>query len=204
MTATPRAARFWNRIARRYAARPVEDQAAYEHKLARTASYLTPEMSVLEFGCGSGTTALIHASRVARIDAIDISGEMIAIAREKPNPGNVAFQVAAIEDWPGTGYDVVMAHSILHLVGDLDAVLARVRGLLAPGGLFVSSTTCIRDMSPLLPLALPLLRLAGLAPKVLALRGEGLAARIEAAGFEIVERWRPGPGKALFLVARAV
>ena len=50
------AARFWNRIARKYAGRPVEDETAYRRKLDQTAALLHPDMRVLEYGCGTGTT----------------------------------------------------------------------------------------------------------------------------------------------------
>ena len=36
---TPKAARFWNRIAAKYARDPVADQPAYERKLAETAKH---------------------------------------------------------------------------------------------------------------------------------------------------------------------
>ena len=53
--------RFWDRHAKGYAKRPVPDEAAYQRKLKMTQDYLTPDMEVLELGCGTGTTALIHA-----------------------------------------------------------------------------------------------------------------------------------------------
>ena len=68
---------FWNRIARRYARQPVADQAAYEHKLAVTQGYLRPEMELVEIGCGTGSTALVHAPRVRHITAFDGSSAMI-------------------------------------------------------------------------------------------------------------------------------
>ena len=72
--------RFWNRVARKYAALPIADVAGYERSLERTRSYLRPTDKVLEFGCGTGGTALKLAPSVASIVATDISGEMIAIA----------------------------------------------------------------------------------------------------------------------------
>lgn len=207
MTKIDPAAKFWNRIAGRYARNPVKDQAAYEHKLDRTASYLRADMTVLEIGCGTGSTAMTHASRVAHIDALDFSDRMIAIAREKAGAiTNVDFHVAAVEDWPipETPYDVVMAHSVLHLVSDLDSTLARLRALLKPGGVLVSSTVCLGDMGGVLSRIVPLVGRTGLLPRVSAFTSKELAARISAAGFEVVEDWRPGPDRAIFIVARAV
>ena len=74
---------FWNRSAARYAQRPIADQNAYLRKIALTQKYLNPEMDVLEFGCGTGSTALIHAPRVRSYLATDASPRMIDIARKR-------------------------------------------------------------------------------------------------------------------------
>ena len=207
MTNPPKAARFWNRIAKKYARDPVANQAAYEYKLDQTARILKPDMRVFEFGCGTGTTSLIHADRVASIDAIDFSEAMINIAKEKAEKQgteNVHFHVASIEDWDKDGYDVVMAHSVLHLVADLDGTLAKVRKLLKPGGMFVSSTVCLSDMGAFWPMILPIPSALGLIPKVRPLNGENLAARIESHGFKIETFWRPDEKSSVFLIAKAV
>ena len=65
-----RSAKFWDRIAKRYAKRPVADDAAYQKKLEITQSYFQPHMEVLEIGCGTGSTAITHAPNVKRIAAI--------------------------------------------------------------------------------------------------------------------------------------
>ena len=66
--------KFWDKIAEKYAKRPIADEAAYQRKLAVTRDYFRPDMEVLEFGCGTGTTAINHAPYVKHIRATDISG----------------------------------------------------------------------------------------------------------------------------------
>lgn len=200
-------ARIWNRFAAGYAKRPVDDPQAYQVKLDKTAALMSPDMSVLEFGCGTGTTALYHAERVTRIDALDFSSEMISIAKAKGSQTpNVQFHVSTLEDW-GTDngpYQMIMAHSVLHLVPDLDASLRETRKRLQPGGWFISSTVCIRDQSWLIAKLLPLAARTKLIPKVLPLRSDQLERHITAAGFKITEVWRPAPGKAVFIIAQTV
>lgn len=201
--------RFWNLMARGYARRPVKDNDAYQYKLAVTASYLTPKDRLLELGCGTGTTALIHAPRVSRIDAIDFSSEMIAIARNKAklqNIENVHFEISSIEDWlipeSNSGYDAILGLSILHLVADLNATLDRVFMRLRPGGYFFSSTVCLGEMSGLTRYALPVLGAIGLLPKILPLTSTALSEQLRTHGFDIEHVWRPENGIAVFIVAR--
>ena len=200
-------ARFWNRLARRYARMKGPDEASYRHKLDRTRAYLFPDAQVFEFGCGTGTTALHHAPYVAHVRAVDFASEMIAIAREKAaaqGAANVDFAVATLDgEPPEPRWDMVMAHSILHLVPDRDAAIAKAHALLKPGGHFVSSTICLSDGLWFMRPVLPLMRLVNLAPgRVAFFTADDLRAATRRAGFEIVEDWRPGPRSALFLVAR--
>lgn len=136
--------RFWDRAARKYAAGPIADMAGYERTLERTRHYLGGSDTVLEFGCGTGTTALRLAPHVGRIVATDISSEMIAIARGKAEAaacGNVAFEVAtpaAISE-PDATFDVALGFNVLHLITAREAALAGVHRLLKPGGIFISN-----------------------------------------------------------------
>ncbi len=201
---------FWNKMARGYAKRPVGNPDAYQVKLDKTAEYLKPTDRLLEFGCGTGTTALIHAPRVAQIEAIDFSSEMIAIAREKlwdTSADNVNFEVSRFEDWPvpvaGQGYDAILGMSILHLVTDVDQTLEQVWKSLKPGGLFFSSTVCLGDSNGLERYFLPPLSAIGILPKVVRFKGADLIDRIRSHGFDIEHDWRPAPEAAsVFVVAR--
>jgi len=44
----------------------------------------------------------------------------------------------------------VMGHSVLHLLTDWQAVSRRVFDLLEPGGVFITSTACIKEFTPLI------------------------------------------------------
>jgi SAM-dependent methyltransferase len=185
-------ARFWDKVARKYAADPIGDMAGYEATLDRTRALLAPTHRVLELGCGTGTTALRLAPSTGQFVATDVSPQMIAIARERlavaPQP-NVELQVADA-DAPVFGqacYDVALAFNVLHLVSDLDGTLAVVADALVPGGLFISKTPCIAEMNPLVPkLLLPVMRLFGKAPPVLSLRTTDLRAALTRHGFTIL------------------
>ena len=140
--------RFWDRIAERYAKRPVADEDAYQKKLQVTRDYLRPDMEVLEFGCGTGSTAIAHAPYVKHIQAIDISSKMIDIAQRKAaadNVENVTFVQSGIEEYsaPDQSLDAVLGLSILHLLENKEEAIAKVHRMLKPGGIFVTSTACL-------------------------------------------------------------
>ena len=206
-----RKARFWDRIAVKYAADPIADMAGYEATLRRVQGLLSADQDVLEIGCGTGSTALRLAPNTRRLLATDVSAGMIAIAREKlaaqPVP-QLSFAVADA-DAPVAGLgevDVVLAFNVLHLVTDLDRALQLAVQALRPGGLLISKTACISEMNPLIPyLALPLMRAIGKAPHVLCFDAAGLQAAINRQGMDVVSVERHGTrGKDIrvFIVAR--
>lgn len=201
-------ARFWDRSARRYAARPVADMRAYETTLERSRAWLKPDDRVLEIGCGTGTTALRLAPGAAHITGSDISAEMIAIAEEKraaQGIGNVGFIAAPMSDprLEAAAFDAVLAFNVLHLLDDLPAALTRINGLLRPGGLLISKSPCLADMSVALRLVIPAMRLVGKAPPVSFFGKDALRRAIEDAGFAIEESGlHAAKGHSLFIVAR--
>lgn len=201
--------KFWDRHAKGYAKRPVADEAAYQKKLKVTQDYLRPDMEVLEFGCGTGTTALIHAPFVRHIRAIDISGKMLEIARTKAGDiKNVTFERASIEELTAADatYDAVMGHSILHLLEDKKSAIASVYRMLKPGGVFITSTACLGGTMPalrvVLRVILPVGRVLGLLPLVKFFTEEELQRDLTEAGFRIDYQWQPGKGKSMFIVAK--
>jgi ubiquinone/menaquinone biosynthesis C-methylase UbiE len=202
-----RRARFWDRIAARYARKPVADEAAYRRKLEVTRGYLRPDMEVLELGCGTGSTAIVHAPYVKHLRAVDISSKMLEIARRKAEAagiGNITFERSAIDELavPAESQNAVLALSILHLLEDKDATIARVHGMLKPGGLFVSSTACLGNSMRWFRFVAPIGRALGLIPLVRIFTEEDLDESLERAGFAIEHSWQPGKGKAVFIVAR--
>lgn len=201
------AAVFWNKLARRYAARPVADIPAYEATLDHVRRYLAPNQNVIEVGCGTGSTALVLAENAARYTGTDFSSEMIAIAREKlaKNPLSsldFAETGATLDTEADASRDVVLGFNLYHLVPDLDASLSAAHRVLKPGGLFITKTPCIASMWYVRPI-IGAMRLVGKTPSVLYLTPEAYDKAIERAGFEIIEASFYGKGKTnRFVVAR--
>ncbi|WP_353396009.1 methyltransferase domain-containing protein [Hydrogenophaga sp. 5NK40-0174] len=202
---------FWDRIARKYAASAIADEAGYERSLKRVLALLSPSQQVLEIGCGTGSTALRLAPGVGQMLSTDVSDEMIAIAREKlaARPlANLRFAVADA-DAPchaEEAFDAVLAFNLLHLVDDLAGALSSMSSALKPGGLFISKTPCLGLMNPLLHwIALPVMKALGKAPPVQVFDASELESAIRQAGFEVLSvEWHASKGKDVrpFIVAR--
>ncbi len=180
---------FWNAIAGRYAKSPVAKEDIYQLKLAATRRHLRPDMRVLEFGCGTGSTALIHAPHVRHYTAIDVSRNMLKIAKGKladTNIENLEFQQSAIEEWtaPDESYDLILGLSILHLLHNPDAAMEKAHRMLKPGGLLVTSTVCVGGVSPFMRILLKIGHCIGLLPKVLFFNRSDLEKRINHVGFK--------------------
>ncbi|MEX3007118.1 class I SAM-dependent methyltransferase [Hoeflea sp. TYP-13] len=199
--------RFWDRMAEGYSKKPVANEAAYQKKLEVTRNYFRPDMEVMEFGCGTGSTAIAHAPHVKHILATDFSSKMIGIARakaEKAGIGNVTFSQTAIDDFTAADqtFDVVMGHSILHLVEDKEAVIAKVHKMLKPGGLFVSNTVCLGTKLWFFKYIGPIGKFFGLLPTIKVFKVEDLIDSLTRAGFAIDYQWTPDKGMSVFVVAK--
>lgn len=204
---------FWNKVAESYAQQPIADQATYQKKLEVTQKYLQPDMNVLEIGCGTGSTALIHAPHVKHIRAIDFSANMIAIARSKAetqNIQNVTFEQASIDDMslPDQAIDVVLGLNVLHLLKDKEAEITKVHNMLKPGGRFITSTVCLGGTMDWLKVIAPIGKFLRLFPLVRVFSVQELEQSLTDAGFEIEHPWQPsefkwqlGSGKVAFIVA---
>ena len=184
-------AAFWDSIAEKYAARPIKDEAAYAKTLERTRAHLRPDDRVIEFGCGTGTTAVKLAPAVGHYTATDIAANMIAIGEVKArdaHAANLTFLRGTLDDvWAEAPFDAVLAFNFLHLVDDLPAALARVRGLLDTGGLFISKTVCLSGAWLLMKPVIGVMQMMGRAPHLSFIAPAALERAIAAAGFEIVE-----------------
>ncbi len=210
-------AKFWDKIAEGYSKQPIADEASYQKKLQVTREYFKPDMEVLEFGCGTGSTAIAHAPYVKHIRAIDISSKMIEIAQgkaEAANIKNVTFEQLSIDELTVSDetLDVVLGLSILHLLENKEEVIAKVYKMLKPGGIFVTSTACLGDTMKWFKVIAPIGIFLGLMPLVKVFTTKELSDSLTDAGFTIDYHWQPSKSiskgmfkfKGVFIVAKKV
>ncbi|MEU7022977.1 methyltransferase domain-containing protein [Streptomyces sp. NPDC046203] len=97
---------------------------------------------ILDVGCGSGEMTLRLASAGHRVTGADPSARMLAAAagRLATRPrlsARVRWLRADIEELPlgGRRFDLVCCHGVLMYLDEPGAAMARLTGLVAPGGL---------------------------------------------------------------------
>lgn len=111
--------------------------------VARLAVDLTrvgPDDHVVDVGCGPGTAAR-HVARNARsVTGVDPSAEMLRVATVLDRQDQVAWMPGRAEELPLSDGDVSVVWSLatVHHWPDLEAGLAEVRRVLAPGGRFLA------------------------------------------------------------------
>lgn len=188
--------RFWNRIARKYYRQPVPNEADYQRKLTISREYFSTDSEVVEFGCGTGTTAVKHAPFVRRYRAVDISERMLEYGRAQAadaQVSNVEFIHGTLFDvqLPDASVDAVLGMSVLHLLPNRDETLVEVHRVLKPGGVFISSTACIAEKMAWFRYLIPLGQRLGLLPLLSVFTMAELKAALETAGFRLEFDWVP-------------
>lgn len=185
--------KFWNKMSHNYDFQVNSKYAqTYDETIKITQKYLKNSAVVLDLGCGTGITTIKLAADVKKIDAIDISENMIDIAKSKADKhglSNIDFGVLDIynEKLKKGSYDVIMAFNILYFIKDLNKLLYRVNELLKPDGIFISSTDCLGEKQTLTIMIQSLLSKMGLIPYIKKLRISELKEMIAANNFSIVE-----------------
>jgi trans-aconitate 2-methyltransferase len=92
---------------------------------------------VVDVGCGPGNSTELLCQRFpdARVVGIDSSAAMVHSARERLP--KCQFEVADVSTWqPSSTPDLIFANAVLQWLPDHEALLPRLFGLLAPGGVF--------------------------------------------------------------------
>ena len=95
--------------------------------------------AALDIGCGTGAFSRRLAERSDRVVALDLSPQMIRLARERSRCySNIEFHVADATTWefPLERFDCVASLATLHHL-PIEEMLPKMKGALRPGGALV-------------------------------------------------------------------
>ena len=141
---------FWDSAAKRYDRQTKRLAAMYDEMVRRILQELAPGDNVLDVGTGTGEIPLRICHAVSRLEAVDASREMIAVARDNAKlrgARNVTFSVHNSYNLPfrdGT-FDAVIVSNLLHIVEHPADVLAEARRVLKPDGRLIAPTYVGRE-----------------------------------------------------------
>jgi SAM-dependent methyltransferase len=107
----------------------------WKRRVAMLSSHLTIGMEVLELGCGTAYLTRELALTGASITAIDISPDLLEIARCECSEPNVRFEIQNAYDltFPDASFDCVVGSSVLHHL-EIEVALGQIYRVLRPGG----------------------------------------------------------------------
>lgn len=147
----------------------------------------------IDVGCGAGLLAEPLARMGAAVTAIDAAPENIAVAKLHAEKQGLAidYRQGGVEAIAGEYFDLVTSMEVIEHVADPAAFVARLAGLLSPGGVMILSTP---NRTPLSKLAMISLGEGlGMVPRGTHdwnrfLTPDELTRHVETAGLHVVER----------------
>jgi SAM-dependent methyltransferase len=107
----------------------------WARRVKMLSSHLKPGMTVLELGCGAGHFTQELARSGADVVAIDVSPDLLQIARTNCGAPNVKYQIENAYElsYDDAVFDSVVGSSVLHHL-EIEKALRDVYRVLKPGG----------------------------------------------------------------------
>lgn len=100
---------------------------------------------ILDVGCGDGSVSMQFAGEAQRLTLVDLSGKMLAIARDRTPPAllnRVEYIQGDILDVALAGtYDVILCFGVLAHVASVEQTMEVLAALLNPSGLLLLQLT---------------------------------------------------------------
>lgn len=119
----------------------------WKRRVQMLSGHLRPGMTILEVGCGTGYFTRELTRLGADIVAIDVSPDLLEIAKAKYSAPNVRYEIqnACALSYADAMFDSVVGSSILHHV-EIEEALREIYRVLKPGG-----TICFTEPNMLNP-----------------------------------------------------
>ena len=192
---TEKERKFWSKNASGYDQSIIEKYwKIYPSLLDKIAQDVETGGTVLEVATGTGLVALKIASAADQVHAIDISPQMIDVAKKKAEEtgiDNVAFSVEDAYALPFSDgmFDTVVCNNALHNMKQPGDALSEIRRVLRPDGRFIAIIAGVGE-SFKFKIALTISTLIGQLPVFHKLNLDEFSDFIDKSGFVVVTKER--------------
>lgn len=110
--------------------------------------------SLLDIGTGTGEMLTLFADRIGHGEGVDLSREMLSVARHNLDQGGHAHchvRQGDLYSLPFTddAFDAVIVHQVLHFVDDITGAVAEAARVLKPGGVLLIADFAPHDVEDL-------------------------------------------------------
>ena len=143
--------KYWDKFSSKFDKRKRKEWKVYESLLFnKIADDMNKESTVLEVACGTGRVTLEIAKQVKKVYAIDISSQMIDVARKNINEKGIDNIELSVEDAYSTPFDndmfdIVICINALHNMIYPEKALSEIKRVLKPEGKLITAITGIEN-----------------------------------------------------------
>lgn len=201
--------KFWDKVSNLSGKLPKKFEQAQIKSVENSKKHLNSSDIVFDYACGSGIITNAIADNVKAIHAIDISSGMIDVAKKRASElkiENVDYEQSTIFDkrYKKESFNVVLAFNILQYLEDRHKVMQRIKGLLKPGGLFISATACLGERKTFLSILMLFVTKIGIVPKMKFFKISELEDLISNANLKNIETENLSRLPECFIVAKKI
>jgi ubiquinone/menaquinone biosynthesis C-methylase UbiE len=161
----------------------------WQRRVEMLTNSLKPGMKVLEIGCGTGFFTQEIIKKHVKLTAIDISPELIEVAKNIIIDTNLEFVIenAYKMTFPDHTFDAVIGSSVIHHL-DVDLALNEFYRVLKPGGFIAFTEPNMLNPQIALKRNIPVIKKAmGNSPDETAFFIWSIKKKLKKAGFSVIE-----------------
>ncbi|OGX14910.1 MAG: hypothetical protein A2166_03445 [Omnitrophica WOR_2 bacterium RBG_13_41_10] len=164
-------------------------QERWQRRVRMLTSHIEGGMRVLEIGCGTGELTKMFQNNNSRILSIDVSFDLIGIAKRKVKSDKVTFllQDASNLGFAENSFDTIIGSSVLHHL-EVDKALKEFYRVLRPGGSIFLTEPNMMNPQIVIQKNIPFIKkLSGDSPNETAFLRWSLKKKLEKIGFKDIE-----------------
>nr|WP_320057843.1 class I SAM-dependent methyltransferase [uncultured Bacteroides sp.] len=199
--------KFWDRVSGWSKAESAPNSALVKCINNKFDTYIMPDDTVLDFGCGTGTITLRIARDANKVYGVDISEGMLKRAQlnlKNQSIDNAEFIKITVlnEMFQTDSFQIVTIFNVLQYIENRKELLDQLYRLLKYQGLLIASVPCLGEMNHFSALLVKFLRFVRIMPETYFFSIDEIEKEITAAGLTMVESITLSDLPEKFIVAR--